>query len=214
MPVSHDTQPLELPAIVLLVDRDRDAIERLTRSFEDAGLWVAATRDPGEAVAAAEELKPDVIVADTDGSDAADTDDMIAAIKLNPTLERVPIIVVTSAAGSAAPADAVLLKPVPPSFLLERTREVLARARSERADDLIRNGHRLDRVSSALLAEEGTSVPDAVGTERPCPECGTWLEWVEQRDIGGISYDYYRWCLHGCGLFCFDRDRSAWVTLG
>jgi len=120
--------PPELPAIVLLIDRDRDAIERLTRSFEDAGLCVAATRDPGEAVAAAEELKPDVIVADTDGSDIADTDDMIASIKLNPALERVPIIVMTSASGSAAPADAVLLKPVPGPLLLHRTREMLAQS--------------------------------------------------------------------------------------
>jgi CheY-like chemotaxis protein len=128
MPVRHATQPLYVPAIVLLIDRDRDAIERLTRSFEDAGLGVAATRDPGEAVAAAEELKPDVIVADTDGSDVADTHDMIAAIKLNPTLERVPILVITSASGSAAPADAVLLKPVPASLLLHRTRELLAQS--------------------------------------------------------------------------------------
>ena len=127
MPDFHGVPP-ELPAIVLLIDRDCGAIERLTRSFEDAGLWVVATRDPGEAVAAAEELKPDVIVADTDGTDAADTDDMIAAIKQKPALERVPIIVMTSASGSAAAADTVLLKPVPAPLLLHRTREMLAQS--------------------------------------------------------------------------------------
>jgi CheY-like chemotaxis protein len=210
-----ETASPDLPPIILLIERDRGAIEDYSRSFEDAGLWVAATRDPGEGVATAEELKPDLIVTDADGGEAADTDDMIEALKLNPELGRIPIILMTSKARTATSADAMLLKPVAPPLLLLRVRELLARAREQRAraGELVKHVDRLLARSSELLARSASAGPDALRLERNCPDCGVRLDWIERRAVGGVTYDYYRRCVHGCGLFCFDRDRSTWVKL-
>ena len=51
---------------------------------------------------------------------------------------------------------------------------------------------------------------------RPCPSCGTRLEWLEPGTVAGVEYDYYRWCEHGCGLYCYQRSAPAgrrWVKL-
>jgi len=60
---------------------------------------------------------------------------------------------------------------------------------------------------------EGPASPADDTGRRLCPACGCSLEWVERGTIGGISFDYFRWCLEGCGLYCFDRSRSKWVKL-
>jgi hypothetical protein len=65
----------------------------------------------------------------------------------------------------------------------------------------------IDRSSAVIQQAE------KVAARRPCPGCGTPLEWVEQGSIAGVAYDYYRWCLKSCGLYCFDRSRAAWVKL-
>jgi len=205
----------DLPPIVLLVDRHRDALERYSRCLEDAGLWVATTSVPDEVVAAAEELKPDIIVADADEAEPARADEIVHTLRQHPALGGVPIIVMTSEPRTQAHADSVLIKPVAPSLLVHRTHELLLRARETRARaaETVEQGSRLVERSSALLAEcvrrPGFQRPD----QRTCPDCGDRLEWVEQGTVGDITYDYYRWCLKGCGLYCFDRERSKWVKL-
>jgi len=48
---------------------------------------------------------------------------------------------------------------------------------------------------------------------RTCPSCTQPLEWIENGRIGAASYDYYQWCLQGCGLYCYDLDAKVWVKL-
>jgi uncharacterized protein with PIN domain len=124
------------------------------------------------------------------------------------------VIVITSAPQKASHADSLLLKPVPPAVLLLRTNELLARAREvrARANAVVRKGKRLIERSTTLL-ERSRAVEITPATERACPDCGTPLEWIEEGTIGVRVYDYYRWCLKGCGLYCFDRSRAAWIKL-
>jgi DNA-binding response OmpR family regulator len=212
-----DVQPSrpELPPIVLLVDEHLERLEMYSRCLELAGLWVTTTRVSSEAVAAAEEIKPDIIVADTDGH-PGETAQAIIALKHHAALGCVPIIALTSGDGDGTAADAVLVKPVDPSLLLRRTRELLARSAQVRATaDEARQRAAVARNKAALALERSTRFATAAAAQtRRCPACGGTLEWIEQAAIGEVIYDYYRWCLAGCGLYCFDRDHAKWVKLG
>ena len=211
MPSLDQALPSDLPPIILLVECDRDSVEHYSRCFEDAGLWVAITRETGEALAAAEELQPDLIVTDSDAVLSVETGHVVDALKRHPALGRVPVIMMTSTPATPSHADSILIKPVAPSALLHRTRELLARARQTRdqARDLVGQGRQLIERSSSLIQQSA----EKVAVRRTCPGCATRLEWVEQASIAGVAYDYYRWCLKGCGLYCFDRSRAAWVKL-
>jgi hypothetical protein len=73
-----------------------------------------------------------------------------------------------------------------------------------RAENLIQHSTRL---LQAQLAARDT------GATRGCPACGGALSWIEKGRIGGVEYDYYRWCQHGCGLYCYDCAGAKWVKL-
>src|SRR5262249_5168347 len=156
----------------------------------------------------AEELHPDVIVAD-EGEFAAGSFEAVETLKRHPSLGEIPVVLLrASGATSPSVADVILTKPVPAEFLLPRTREVLAPARElrSRSNDIVSRGHALTERSQRLLgaaepgAHKGDTVPHA------CPVCASPLDWVERGKIGGVTYDYFRWCLKGCGLFCYDND--------
>src|SRR5262249_23648452 len=125
--------------------------------------------------------------------------------------------VLLRASGAAPPsaADLTLIKPVPADFLLQRTREVLARSRDLRArsNHIIGRGHALTEQSQRLVGAAPASAESHEGGPRACPECGSTLDWVERGAIGGVTYDYFRWCFKGCGLFCFNCDAGKWVKL-
>src|SRR4051812_41363714 len=187
MPIPGQNSSPELPPIVLLVDEHHASLDRYARCLEDAGLWVAVTRIAGEALAAAEELKPDIIVADADDDgDPGSSERIVEAIKHHTALGRVPIILLTSNPDAPIEADSVLTKPVAPSTLLHRTTELLARSRDvrSRATAVIKRGEALLDRSSALLARSGSlHRPETSTVRRACPECGTPLEWVEHATI-------------------------------
>ena len=203
------------PPIVLLIDRDPDERDRFVRSLEDAGLWVATSRGPIEALTAVQELNPDIVVADADVEDASADAELITVLRRNRDLGRVPFILMTSRPEAPTPADSVLIKPVQPSVLVQRTHELLARSQRIRARsrDVVAVGARLVEQSSRLVDGSARLQDARQERERPCPKCGRALEWVMQDAIGGVNYDYYRWCLGGCGLYCFDRDRLKWIKL-
>jgi len=213
MTASAPDQRSAVPPIVLLVERDQDSVEYYSRCFENAGVWVAVISQTDEALAAAEDLRPDLIVADADGQESTG-EDVVEALKRHPVLGRVPVIAMTSMPQTMSHADSVLIKPVPPSLLLHRTKELIARARQmqQQTRDLVAHGRQTIEHSSRLLERSAEMV-----ARRPdrsmCPGCGSPLEWVEEGAIGGATYDYYRWCLKGCGLYCFERGRAAWVKL-
>jgi uncharacterized protein with PIN domain len=101
-----------------------------------------------------------------------------------------------------------------PSRLLHRTNELLLRTRRVRAHAhaILEEADRLLERSSALLARSARA-PGQRPDERRCPECGSRLDWVGQGGIGGVTHDYYRRCLKGCGWYAFDRVRRTWVKL-
>jgi len=103
---------------------------------------------------------------------------------------------------------------VAPATLLARAQLLLDRAdalRERVAGTAQRTAELLAR--SRKLRETTAALSVTVAGKRACPGCGGQLEWIERGRIGGTTYDYYRWCLKGCGLYCFDRDGRRWVKL-
>jgi CheY-like chemotaxis protein len=212
--------PVEIPPIVLLVDPDRDALERYSHHFENSGLWVAGTTSYDELLPSAEELRPDIIIADTETDTYTDAGQQrraaLASVKHDPALSGIPLIVLVPPPAENPPdAEVTLRKPVPPELLLRRTREILARARKLRghSNAVISQGRTLMRRSNQLMEKAAAVDPSVDDRSRLCPNCSAVLEWVERGTVGPACYDYYRWCSSGCGLFCYNRDARQWIKL-
>jgi two-component system alkaline phosphatase synthesis response regulator PhoP len=115
---------------VLVVD-DELKITRLVRDYlEQAGFVVAIASDGPGAIAAARQIKPDLIVLDL-GLPGLDGLDVIRTLRANST---VPVVVVTARADEAdrvvgleMGADDYLVKPFSPKELVARVRAVLRR---------------------------------------------------------------------------------------
>ena len=115
---------------VLVVD-DELKITRLVRDYlEQAGFVVATASDGPGAMAAARQLKPDLIVLDL-GLPGMDGLDVIRALR---TASTVPVVVLTARAdesdrivGLEMGADDYLIKPFSPKELVARVRAVLRR---------------------------------------------------------------------------------------
>lgn len=115
---------------VLVVD-DELQIARLVRDYlEQAGFVVAIASDGPGAIAAARQIKPDLIVLDL-GLPGLDGLDVIRALRANST---VPVVVVTARADEAdrivgleVGADDYVVKPFSPKELVARVRAVLRR---------------------------------------------------------------------------------------
>jgi CheY-like chemotaxis protein len=210
----------EIPPIVLLVEPHRESLECYSRIFEDAGLWVAGTTAYDELLTSVDELRPDIIIVDAGTEADAQTDlrrrAALDEVKHNPQYTGVPLVVLVPARVENTPdADVTLRKPVPAEFLLRRTREILARSREVRArsNDLLARTQTLRERSERLTKTTAGIAPDVDRTRRVCPSCSASLDWVESGTIGGVTYDYFRWCRKGCGLYCFNRDSRTWIRL-
>jgi two-component system alkaline phosphatase synthesis response regulator PhoP len=116
---------------VLVVD-DELKITRLVRDYlEQAGFVVATASDGKGALAAARQLKPDLIVLDL-GLPGVDGLDVIRSLR---TTSNVPVVVLTARADEAdrivgleMGADDYVVKPFSPKELVARVRAVLRRA--------------------------------------------------------------------------------------
>jgi len=153
---------------VLVVD-DELKIARLIRDYlEQAGFVVATASDGKGAIAAARQLKPDLIVLDL-GLPHVDGLDVIRALRQG---SNVPVVVVTARADEAdrvvgleLGADDYVVKPFSPKELVARVRAVLRRTEAARlGSEIIRAGEltldvprrevRLDEKAISLTATE------------------------------------------------------------
>jgi len=122
---------MSLAALDVLVVDDHEAMrELLTRALTRAGVaQVRAAADGAAALALLRERPAQVILADRrmPGMDGLE---LIAAVRADAALAGARIILLTGAAGTedaarAAGADAVLVKPAPPSAVLQTIEAVL-----------------------------------------------------------------------------------------
>jgi DNA-binding response OmpR family regulator len=153
---------------VLVVD-DELKIARLIRDYlEQAGFVVATSSDGKGAIAAARQLKPDLIVLDL-GLPQMDGLDVIRALRMG---SNVPVVVVTARADEAdrivgleLGADDYVVKPFSPKELVARVRAVLRRTEvarlgseiirvGELALDIPRREVRIDERAISLTATE------------------------------------------------------------
>lgn len=221
--LDRPTRDIDVPPIVVLVEDDPDTLDMYAEYFELSGLWVAKSRTPSDGLDRVLELRPDLVVTDLGFAGSTDGAPLVAAIKGRPETRNVPVIVLTGQSSEHVPAavlasaDLCLVKPVLPDALLMDVQRLIAlshtlRDRCQRAS----NGQKKAEV-------DGPGSPSAVrphmpgdateGRNRPCPDCGRPLDWIERGRIGGAEYDYYRWCSQGCGLQCYDRTAGRWVKL-
>jgi DNA-binding response OmpR family regulator len=199
-----------LPSIVLLVDRDATRLVSYRTTFETEGLWVATCTDPLEAVETVRELRPDLLV--TNAFDDIEFD-LVGMLKGDPQTQRLPVILLTDRTpqgGEAARlADLCLQKPVDGERLVASSRSLIARSHELRE----RSGPTDTPARTLVLKSDDVVKRNALHAVRACPGCGESLEWVERGRLLGVEYDYYRWCVNGCGLYCYERRAERWIKL-
>jgi CheY-like chemotaxis protein len=217
-----DEPSVEVPPIVLLVDAEGDTRDMYATSLEISGFWVAVSGSPDEAINAVLELRPNVIVASLSFDGRTDGLRFVRAITEAPALQQIPLVVLSGRPledlprGARDHASRLLVKPVPPDLLAREIRDVVV-ARSQQlrlqSDALTAKVQRLRDKSADLRRRSGAIGAAVDDRQRTCPECGTPLEWLERGAIGGVEFDYYRWCPEACGLYCFNRSSGGFVKL-
>jgi DNA-binding response OmpR family regulator len=123
-------------ARIVVADDDPDIRDLVVFKLRQAGHDVEAVEDGAAAVAASQASAPDLVVLDVmmpgmGGLDAT------RALRLDPRLARVPVILLTARAqesdieqGFGAGADDYVVKPFSPRELASRVAAVLARSRA------------------------------------------------------------------------------------
>jgi CheY-like chemotaxis protein len=209
----------DVPPIVLFVEDEADTLEMYSTFFEMSGMWVAKSRTPAEALARALELRPDLVVTDVAVAGHPEGARFVEAIKAHAETRDVPLIVLTGETSKHFPAavlkaaDLCLVKPVLPDALLMDVQRLIALSHTLR--DRCQRAQRADSTAEVISPVRPVYLPADVSDvkDRPCPSCGSPLEWLERGRIGGLEYDYYRWCRQGCGLQCYDLTAGRWVKL-
>jgi CheY-like chemotaxis protein len=216
----QETEQSHIPPIVLLVEDENDTRDMYAVSLEMAGFWVATADDPDAAMDTVKELQPHLIVASITFDGRTDGLRFVRAVKAEPATQEIPLVVLSGRPPEDLPRGArdhavlVLLKPVTPDRLATELRRVLERSRGLRAKSATLSA-KTERLlhKSAQLRVRADAINDSLPRARACPTCGARLDWVERGSIGGIEYDYYRWCVNACGLYCYDRTSDKFVRL-
>jgi signal transduction histidine kinase/CheY-like chemotaxis protein len=148
---------------VLIIDDDSDSRLLLTRHVEDCGCRVVAVDSGEQGLRVGEQVRPDLIVLDL-MMPGMDGWDVLKALKANPALSRVPVVVVSIVAGenrgTILGAVDHLDKPVSREALHALLRRNLG-SRKGRALVVDDNAD-ARRLLSAYLAEEGLETCEAV----------------------------------------------------
>jgi Lrp/AsnC family transcriptional regulator for asnA, asnC and gidA len=123
---------------ILIVDDDPDFVEMTRVVLESAGYRAISAASGNEAVACMRRQHPSLVILDVMMEGLLDGLDASRAIKLDQSLQRIPIIMVSSIASSEyagmfptdeyLPVDAFLSKPINPARLLEEVRRLVKTA--------------------------------------------------------------------------------------
>ena len=211
----------EIPPIILFVGEDMQALPTYSAHLEEAGMWVASSTRPDEALLTVQELQPDVIVADVDFSEGSLGLALIDGLAMSDATSAIPLIALTRDASREVPRSAKVRTtvwvqtPVPAEVLVANVQQLLIEGYAilMRADRDNRRLQELADRSRALLPSRSTEAERFASATRTCPSCAHPLEWIENGRIGTVQYDYYQWCAKGCGLHCYDVDNRVWVKL-
>jgi CheY-like chemotaxis protein len=125
---------------IVLVDDDSDFLEMNRSVLESRGYATASFSDPQAALDAMETMSPLLVISDLMMKALDSGFSLARAVKSNPRLSRVPVIIVTAVGSrmgfdfrprtpedlAAMNADAFFDKPVSPAALLAKVEELLA----------------------------------------------------------------------------------------
>jgi CheY-like chemotaxis protein len=228
--VHSETVGTRIPPIVLVVDDDQDTLQLYDALFSHHGFWVARAERGLQALECAQDLQPNAIVTDIGLPGDMDGTDLLRELRADEKLCNIPVLVVTGRmprdlpSFAGLPVSTLLLKPVAPETLVTTVQNMLRASGSLAvgADDT--RTTLLDRP----IRSTGDCMPSSGDTppcqrviveapvdkkQRRCPHCGVRLTWVETRRWRAVTYDYYRECVSGCGLSCFNRASRAFELL-
>ena len=118
---------------ILIVDDDTGLTQLLQLVFESRGFWVTTAYDGEQALQSLEKELPEVIVLDLMMPGVGGLE-VCKQVREDPRTAHIPIIVLSAMPNESAHQDAMdagateyLIKPIRPSDLIKRIREVTAR---------------------------------------------------------------------------------------
>ena len=189
------------PQMVVLIEEDPAVLDMYSRYFESRAVGVSGAATPEEGLRAVAELRPDLVITDISFRTGTHGVDVVHRLKGRAETEGIPLVVLTDRpiaelpAGTRRDVELFLRKPITAERLLGQVRRLLKSAKTP------------ERPGSSPRVR---ATPAAAGV---CPRCAQGLDWIERGRLNGREYDYYRWCLRGCGLYCFDRENRKWIQL-
>jgi CheY-like chemotaxis protein len=222
-PTGSNDIGVPVPPIVLVVDDHADTVEMYDTLLSAEGYWVARASNAADAFEYAHDVLPDAIVTDLGLPGDMDGAELIRQLRLDPALSEVPILAITGRDPRDVPSLAgvkvlgLLIKPVAPETLLARVKSALeqsASLRSRSAAAIATIEPLLAKSARLMGRSRAETLPvDPDPTTRACPACGGPLDWIETGTLNGMAYDYYRWCVSHCGLYCFNRTTRRFELL-
>jgi CheY-like chemotaxis protein len=214
------------PLSILVVDADPGTRAVYRESFALSGSTVVEASDGREALAKALSDPPAIVVTALN-LPLIDGYALCEILRRDPATANVPILVITGESRRAADralslgADAVVLKPSTPEFILAETRRLIAdarelrgRAATARAGASQQRAHSAQRQGrlSKTFARFTTKTPPATAPDLMCPSCERPLTY-EHSFVGGVSerypeqWDHY--ACSTCGAFQYRHRTRA-----
>ncbi len=181
--------PGEAPRRILLADDNADMRDYVTRLLRPIGYQIVTAQNGQEALAAAKENRPDLILSDV-MMPRLDGFGLLAAIRDDPTLRDLPVILLSARAGEEARlegldagADDYLVKPFSARELLARVRSnlELARLRQE-ARDALRDANEMLEQRVAVEMERRATAEEAARQSQKMEAIGHLT--------GGVAHDF------------------------
>jgi DNA-binding response OmpR family regulator len=209
--------PFPSRRVTLIVDQDADTRQMYAQYLRLADFDVDEAEEGREALAKALGRRYDVIVTDI-RLPGLDGYELTRILRVDPSTEHVPILVVTGEGSSSAVeramnagANAVFVKPSLPETVLAEVRRLLPPAS---VLDEGQDGHgrvRMSHILNRSYQRGATLAPPVKPPDLACPQCHRLLTY-QRSYLGGVSarhaeqWDEYE-CPNGCGSFQY-RQRT------